>query len=392
MASIALPACPVSLSPRSWWERLIARISRPGFPHPAWGWQQLSAWPGVGFADGYPGGHISRAWFNTGRGGNGSAPEEPPSEDAAKLPFYHESVLLKEVVEWLQPGPGKIYLDVTLGGGGHTEALLQRGAKVVAMDQDPVAIAYATSRLRCYADRFCAIRGNFRNFPDLLKEIGVGKFDGIIADIGVSTRQLSDASKGFSFQKDGPLDLRMDPDAPITAADLINTMSEEELIRIFIDYGEEPHARRIARAIVKHRAAQPIRTTLQLAAIIESVSPRKGHRHPATLVFQAMRIAVNDELAALEDFLDAAPAWLKPSGRVAVISFHSLEDRVAKRRFQHFAAPYIDRPEFPEPRPNADHCLRVLTRKPVEPSDAEITSNPRSRSARLRVAERLPEP
>jgi 16S rRNA (cytosine1402-N4)-methyltransferase len=298
--------------------------------------------------------------------------------------------LLKEVVEQLQPGPGKVYHHHTLGGGGHSEALLQAGAQVIALDQDPVAIAYAKARLRCYAERFSAIRGNFRNFPDLLKEIGVGKFDGILADIGVSTRQLSDASKGFSFMHDGPLDLRMDPDAPVTAADLVNTLSEEELIRIFIDYGEEPNARRIARAIIAARAKQPIRTTLEFAAIVEAASPRKGPRHPATLVFQGLRIAVNDELAALEEFLNAAPQWLKDGGRVAVISFHSLEDRIVKRHFLHRATEFIDKPNWVSPRPNAYYCLRVLTRKPIEPSDEELAANNRSRSARLRVAERLP--
>jgi 16S rRNA (cytosine1402-N4)-methyltransferase len=161
------------------------------------------------------------------------------------------------------------------------------------------------------------------------------------------------------------------------------------LIRTFIDYGEEPFARRIARAIVKARASKAIRTTTELARVIESASPRVGKRHPATLCFQALRIAVNDELAALEDFLKAAPQWLKPGGRVAVISFHSLEDRLVKRSFQHHATEFIDRPEWPQARPNPDFCLRVLTRKPVEASDEEVKRNPRSRSARLRVAERL---
>ncbi len=329
--------------------------------------------------------------MSVGRGG-GSDPGLPPVSEDGVLPFYHESVLLNEVVDFFQPCAGKTYLDVTLGGGGHTEALLQKDAQVVALDQDPVAIAYATSRLRAHAGRFSALRGNFREFPELLAEIGVPKFDGILADIGVSSKQLDDASKGFSFMHEGPLDLRMDPDAPITAEDLVNSMTEDELIRTFIDYGEEPFARRIARAIVKARATKSIRTTTQLAAVIESASPRTGKRHPATLCFQALRIAVNDELAALEDFLKAAPQWLKPGGRVAVISFHSLEDRLVKRSFQHHATELTDRPEWPEARPNSDYCLRVLTRKPMEASEEEVKRNPRSRSARLRVAERLPSP
>jgi 16S rRNA (cytosine1402-N4)-methyltransferase len=324
--------------------------------------------------------------MSVGRGGGSEPPQEP---DEQALPFYHESVLLNEVVEYLQPAAGKTFLDVTLGGGGHSEALLQHDAHVVALDQDPVAIAYANSRLRAHAGRFSPLRGNFREFPELLAEIGVPKFDGILADIGVSSKQLDDASKGFSFMHEGPLDLRMDPDALVTAEDLVNTMSEEELIRTFIDYGEEPFARRIAKAIVKARASKAIRTTTELARVIESASPRVGKRHPATLCFQALRIAVNDELAALEDFLKAAPQWLKPGGRVAVISFHSLEDRLVKRSFQHHATEFIDRPEWPQARPNPDFCLRVLTRKPVEASDEEVKRNPRSRSARLRVAERL---
>ena len=314
----------------------------------------------------------------------------PSPEDG--LPFYHESVLLREVVDFLRPATGTWFFDATLGGGGHTEALLQAGANVVAMDQDPVAIAHATSRLRAHADRFSVLRGNFRHFEEVLGEIGIRQFDGILADIGVSSKQLDDVSKGFSFMHDGPLDLRMNPDGPQTAADLVNTLSEEDLMRIFFDYGEEPKARRIARGIVQARAEKSIRTTLQLAQIVEKASPRSGKRHPATLVFQALRIAVNDELGALQDFLKVAPTWLKPGGKLAIISFHSLEDRIVKRAFNHYATAELDRPEWPAPRPNPDFCLRLLTRKPVEASPEEQQANPRSRSARLRVAERLPRP
>lgn len=373
---------------RKQWDAFLEALQILGSRRRLSGYSQIGFWPGMGYTD-----HVlaDRAWFSVGRG-KGSELEPPQESSHSALPFYHESVLLKEVVEYLQPAAGKTFLDVTLGGGGHSEALLQHDAQVVAIDQDPVAIAYATSRLRAHAGRFSALRGNFRDFPEMLAEIGVRKFDGIFADIGVSSRQLDDASRGFSFMHDGPLDLRMDPDAPIKAEDLINTRSEDELIRIFIDYGEEPFARRIAKAIVKARAGKMIRTTLDLAAIIESVSPRTGKRHPATLCFQALRIAVNDELAALEDFLKAAPQWLKPGGRVAVIAFHSLEDRLVKRSFQHHATEFTDRPEWPTPRANADFCLRVLTRKPVEASAEEVQRNPRSRSARLRVAEYLTEP
>lgn len=353
-------------------------------------WQQLNLWPWLGMSD--PSANPSNRFRIMQSRGGGFDPMESPPSEASGLAPYHLPVLCKEVVHYLKPSPETFALDATLGGGGHSELMLQAGARVMALDQDPVAIAYATSRLRAHAGRFCAIRGNFRDFPELLSEIGVASFDCILADIGVSSWQLDDASKGFSFMHEGPLDLRMDPDGPETAADLINQLPAEELERIFIEYGEEPHARRIARAIVQARALRPILTTTELARVVESVSPRKNHRHPATLVFQALRIRVNDELGALEDFLKTAPMWLKPGGRLGIISFHSLEDRIVKRAFQHYATAYLDRPEWPEPRKNPDHCLRVLTRKPVEPSAEEVKANPRSRSARLRVAERITTP
>jgi 16S rRNA (cytosine1402-N4)-methyltransferase len=299
-------------------------------------------------------------------------------------------VLLAETIEALQPTPGKLLFDGTLGGGGHSEALLQQGARVVAMDQDEQALAYANARLKGYADRFCALRGNFRHFPQIVEEAGVSGFDGMLVDIGVSSHQLDDGARGFSFNKEAPLDMRMDTAADQTAADVINTAAEEELVRIFFEYGEESNARRIARAIVKARSSRLIQTTTQLAEIVAAASPKRGKRHPATLVFQALRIAVNDELAALRDFLAAAPKWLKPGGRLAVITFHSLEDRIVKQTFAHLSAPELDRPEWPAPRPNPDCMLKLITRKPIEASEAELELNPRARSARLRVVERLP--
>ncbi len=326
-----------------------------------------------------------------GAGGGGNSPEPTPNEAAVRnLPFYHAPVLLAEVVAMLQPAPGKLFFDGTLGGGGHSEALLQHGARVVAMDQDQNALKHATERLKPFAAQFCALRGNFRNFPQIVEETGVSGFDGMLVDIGVSSHQLDDAARGFSFMRDGPLDLRMDTESPRSAADLVNTEDEAELMRIFFEYGEEPNGRRIARAIVKARAAKPIRTTFQLADVVSAAAPKRGKRHPATLVFQALRIAVNDELAALHDFLAAAPRWLKPGGRLAVISFHSLEDRIVKQTLQHLAAPFIDRPEWPEARKNPDCVLKLVTRKPVQATPQEIELNPRARSAVLRVAERLP--
>ena len=326
-----------------------------------------------------------------GAGGGGESPEPATPEAAMRnLPFYHAPVLLAEVVALLEPGPGKLFFDGTLGGGGHSEALLQHGARVVAMDQDLNALKHATKRLKPYAAQFCALRGNFRNFPQIVEETGVSGFDGMLVDIGVSSHQLDDAARGFSFMRDGPLDLRMDTESPRTAADIVNFEDEAELMRLFFEYGEEPNARRIARAIVKARTAKAIRTTFQLADIVSEAAPKRGKRHPATLVFQALRIAVNDELAALHDFLAAAPRWLKPGGRLAVISFHSLEDRIVKQTLQHLAAPTIDRPEWPEARKNPDCVLKLITRKPVQATAQEIELNPRARSAVLRVAERLP--
>ena len=357
------------------------------------GWSQMALWPWMGASEGSSAQtKIKRLSTSSLRGGGRQPPSEMPPTPEEPPPFYHVPVLMEPVISFLNPRPGTWFFDATLGGGGHTEALLQHGANVVAMDQDPVAIAHATSRLRAYCDRFSVLRGNFRHFEEILGEIGIRQFDGILADIGVSSKQLDDVSKGFSFMHDGPLDLRMNPDGPQTAADLVNTLSEEDLVRIFFEYGEETKARRIARAIVQARTQKSICTTLQLAAIIEKASPRTGKRHPATLVFQALRIAVNDELGALQDFLKAAPAWLKPGGKLAIISFHSLEDRITKRAFQHYATPELDSPTWPAPRPNPDYCLRLLTRKPVEATPAELQANPRSRSARLRVAERLPRP
>jgi 16S rRNA (cytosine1402-N4)-methyltransferase len=358
---------------------------------------QVGGWPWFGAADAMddfvP---ASRGFLETrfsGSGAGGSAGPDGgsgPGFGQRNLPFYHLPVLLAETLEALQPAPGKLIFDGTLGGGGHSEALLQHGARVVAMDQDEQALSYANARLKGYADRFCALRGNFRHFPQIVEEAGVSGFDGMLVDIGVSSHQLDDGARGFSFNKDAPLDMRMDTDADQTAADLINTAAEEELMRIFFEYGEEPNARRIARAIIKARSSRLIQTTTQLADIVSAASPKRSKRHPATLVFQALRIAVNDELAALRDFLAAAPKWLKPGGRLAVITFHSLEDRIVKQTLAHLSAPELDRPEWPAPRPNPDCVLKLITRKPIEASEAELELNPRARSARLRVAERLP--
>ncbi|MBB5037071.1 16S rRNA (cytosine(1402)-N(4))-methyltransferase RsmH [Prosthecobacter dejongeii] len=322
-------------------------------------------------------------------GSSGGAGPEPGG--SREVPFYHLPVLLAEVLEILQPAPGKLIFDGTLGGGGHTEALLQKGARVVAMDQDDEALRHASERLKGYADRFCALKGNFRDFPTVLGEAGVIGLDGMLIDIGVSSRHLDAAERGFSFNKDGPLDMRMDTSGPITAADIVNTYDQGALEQILWKYGEEPQARKIVKAILAERVKAPIKTTLQLADLISKVCPKYSKKHPATLTFQALRIETNQELAALEDFLAAAPKWLKPGGRLAVISFHSLEDRVVKHTLQHQSQVWLDRPEWPAPRPNPDCVYRLLSRKPLEATENELSLNPRARSARLRGVERLPQ-
>lgn len=384
-----MTASPESLDfpPLFQWSLQLASLKRRFFP----GLQQMGGWPWFGSAA------VDDNLMPWGRMGlekrpaQGPPPMIPPDrpDPAAMLPFHHVSVLLDEVVSALEPRPGRLLLDGTLGGGGHAEALLKLGARVVGMDQDDAALAHATRRLAPFGDQFCALHGNFRDFPSILSEVGIEGLDGILVDLGVSSHQLDEPERGFSFQKDGPLDLRMNPKAGQPASELLNTADAPELARLFREYGEEPRAWPIAQAIVKARAQRPLSRTLELADLIARCVPARGRRHPATLVFQALRIAVNDELGALRDFLQVAPRWLKPGGRIAVITFHSLEDRLVKQAFAHLAAPELDRPEWPAPRPNPDHLLRLLTRKPVEPSAAEIERNPRARSARLRAAERL---
>jgi 16S rRNA (cytosine1402-N4)-methyltransferase len=318
--------------------------------------------------------------------------ENSPSSKASFDPLaYHAPVLPEEVIHYLQPAPGKVFLDCTLGGGGHSELLLAAGAEVIALDQDAEALAHARQRLQQYGPRFRAFQSNFRYFPAVLEQAGITAVDGILADLGVSSHQLDDAPRGFSFIREGPLDMRMNRDAGQTAADVVNHAEPGELVRILREYGEEHNAKRIVRAIVDRRGQRPFETTLDLAQVIESVIPRRGKKtHPATLTFQALRLAVNEEMKVLDEFLAQAPQWVKPGGRIALISFHSGEDRPVKQAFARYATEWLDRPEWPEPRRNPDFCMRLLSRKPIEATEAELKRNPRSRSAKLRVAERLP--
>jgi len=302
---------------------------------------------------------------------------------------YHVSVMADEVLALLRPAPGLIFLDGTAGGGGHTERFLQQGAEVVALDQDADAIAHCQARLAAYQSRLHLVETNFENAGAALDQLGIAEVGGALLDLGVSSHQLDTAERGFAMMKDGPLDMRMSSSNPQTAADLINTASAAELARIFREYGEEPRAMHLAVRIVAMREKRLLHTTFDLAAAVTSVIPRTGPRHPATRVFQALRIAVNDELGVIHRGLAAVSARLARGGRLAVISFHSLEDRIVKNFFRDRSTEWIDRPEWPEPRRNPERIFRLLTPRPIDASSEEISANPRSRSAKLRVVERL---
>ncbi|MBA3962964.1 MAG: 16S rRNA (cytosine(1402)-N(4))-methyltransferase RsmH [Chthoniobacterales bacterium] len=302
---------------------------------------------------------------------------------------YHRPVLVTEVLELLAPRAGSLILDGTCGGGGHTEAILQAGADVLALDQDPDALEFAGVRLTNFGSRVTLQRANFREAGVVLDRLGIAQIGGAILDLGVSSRQLENADRGFSLMRNGPLDMRMDPRNELTAAEIVNGYAEEELTRIFRELGEEPAARRIATQIVKARKENPFRETLTLAKTIEKIVGRHGRRHPATQIFQALRMEVNNELGALEEGLRAIVRRLEPGSRIAVITFHSLEDRIVKNFFRDRSRAFLDRPEWPEPRPNPEHELDLITTKPVEPDAIEQRANPRSRSAKLRVAERI---
>jgi 16S rRNA (cytosine1402-N4)-methyltransferase len=289
--------------------------------------------------------------------------------------MQHVPVLLHEVIEWLAPRPGQIFVDGTLGAGGHTRALAEhvgdQGA-VIALDRDPAALAAAERNLAGLPIKLA--QSNFSELPEVLREVGIEKVAGIVFDLGLSSDQLADETRGFSFQTAGPLDLRFDPTHGEPAARLVNRLSEQHLADLIYQYGEERYSRRIARAIVERRREQEIISASDLAEIVRHAIPRSKHEEridPATRTFQALRIAVNDELKSLETALKRLPDSLGPGGRLAIISFHSLEDRRVKEAFRD------------DPR------LNNLTRKPIRPTEAEIAANPRSRSAKLRVAERV---
>jgi 16S rRNA (cytosine1402-N4)-methyltransferase len=321
-------------------------------------------------------------WFSTG-------PLQVEEAQEMEDFTYHRPVLVSESVELLAPRAGSIIVDGTCGGGGHTAEILRTGADVVALDQDPEAIEFAREKLAEYGGRVTLCQANFREAGKILDELGVVGIGGALLDLGVSSRQLENASRGFSVLRQGPLDMRMDPRRELTAATVVNSYSEEDLTRLFRELGEEPAARRIASQLVKLRKETPFQETLQLAKAIEKIVWRHGRRHPATQVFQALRMEVNDELAALEEGLRALTKRLESGARFAVITFHSLEDRIVKNFFRDRSREWLDRPEWPEPRRNPDFVFRLVTDKPVEPGENEQRNNPRSRSAKLRVAEKI---
>lgn len=302
----------------------------------------------------------------------------------------HIPVMLREVIDALAPREGGIYIDGTFGRGGYSRALLEAGAgQVVGIDRDPDAIAAGQSMIRDFAPRLCLLHGTFGDMHDLLAQEKIEAVDGVTLDLGVSSPQLDEAERGFSFQEDGPLDMRMSKEGR-TAADIVNTTSERELADIIYTYGDERFSRRIAKRIVETRKSEPLSRTLQLAELIRSVVPRsKDGVDPATRSFQALRIAVNDELGELERGLQAAEQLLKPEGRLAIVSFHSLEDRCVKEflRTRSELAPRGSR-HTPHSEIKVQPTFRLLSRKPVLPTETEIRTNPRSRSARLRIAQR----
>lgn len=306
------------------------------------------------------------------------------------MEFHHVSVLRNETIENLLTDPHGIYVDCTLGGGGHSRALADRlaaDATLIGLDQDKDAIAAASERLEGVACRFLPVQRNFRYLSDVLDELHIDQIDGVMFDLGVSSYQLDTPERGFSYMQDGPLDMRMDRSMQKSAYDVVNTYSESELYRVIKDYGEERWAKRIAAFIVQDRKSGPLTTTYQLVSTIKKAIPaaaRKDGPHPAKRTFQAIRIEVNDELGILHDAIEKAAQRLKPGGRICVITFHSLEDRIVKQTLKLLATDCICPPDLPVCTCN-HHAILKVQRHPVEPGERELEDNPRARSAKLRI-------
>ena len=307
--------------------------------------------------------------------------------------FHHVSVLLDECIDGLNIKPDGIYVDGTLGGAGHSYHIAEKltTGRLIGIDRDPVALKAAGERLAPFAGRVTLVHSNFCRMGQVLQELGISGVDGILLDLGVSSPQLDDGSRGFSYMTDAPLDMRMDNGDALSADTVVNTWSYEELKRILYDYGEERYAPAIAAAIVRKREVSPIRTTLELVDVIRSAMPPAALRekqHPAKRTFQAIRIAVNDELNSVSKAMDAAIPCLNPGGRLAVITFHSLEDRIVKNAMAAAAKGCICPPEFPVCVCGRKPQVTVLTRKPIVSGEEELARNPRARSAKLRICEK----
>ena len=311
------------------------------------------------------------------------------------LDFQHIPVLLKETLEGLNPHPGHVIVDGTVGGGGHALQIIQSilpGGYYIGIDKDPAAIKAAGKRLTPYQGSFTLVRSSYSQLPEVLAEMGIDQVDGMLFDLGVSSHQLDIPERGFSYMADAPLDMRMDPDGDLTAHQIVNQYSPEELTRILRTYGEERWASRIAAYIVQERKRQEIRNTDQLVNVIKKAVPAAARRtgpHPAKRTFQALRIAVNNELSELEDTLQRVIPHLRRGGRICVISFHSLEDRIVKQIFNDCAKGCTCPPEIPICVCGKEAQIRIITRKPIEAQKEELEVNPRARSAKLRVAEKL---
>ncbi|MEW5761634.1 MAG: 16S rRNA (cytosine(1402)-N(4))-methyltransferase RsmH [Bacillota bacterium] len=309
--------------------------------------------------------------------------------------FYHEPVMPAEVLEALAVKPGGVYVDCTVGGGGHARGILERSAPdgvLLGLDRDPEAIAAAGARLKPFGGRVILVQADFRDVARVAAGLGIAAADGVLYDLGVSSHQFDAPARGFTYREDAPLDMRMDPTGGVTAADLVNTLPQDELARIIRQYGEERWAGRIAAFIVDERKRRPVRTTGQLVEIIKRAVPAGARRqgpHPARRTFQALRIAVNTELDALAASLRQAVDLLRPGGRLCVIAYHSLEDRIVKETLREMAATCVCPPGLPVCRCGRRPQLRVLSGRAQRPSPAEVAANPRSRSARLRAAEKL---
>ena len=313
---------------------------------------------------------------------------------AGEVEFSHRSVLLDECIEGLDIRNDGIYVDGTTGGGGHSFEIAKRldGGRLIAIDQDEAAIAAASKRLECYGERVSVVRSNFFELARVCDELGIREIDGLLLDLGVSSYQLDTPERGFSYMADAPLDMRMDKRGAFSAYDVVNGYEEEKIKKILYEYGEERYSAAIAAAIIRERQKKPIENTLELSNIIKYAIPphaREGGHHPAKRSFQAIRIEVNGELAVIEPAIRDAVKLLRKGGRIAIITFHSLEDRIVKQTFASLAQGCTCPKNFPVCVCNNKPTLKVVTRKPILPSSAELEENPRSRSAKLRVAQKI---